>query len=374
MMGPEMTGPEIMLEVFRSRIDKVVGHKRGEIPVSSKDKMLQIINSHLRGQERIGFFNALPDSTVLWTLVNFQGSKSDPHSAIKSIRFQEYLNRVGLWSYRERSKSGGNNYHVWMFFASSIPAAKVWLVFQTLRDRHHFDGTPLTSAKGLLEEQKSFAWLPLFGGRDQFFVSNTILRDGYGVKDDATAFVDKNNKTFRNQWKVLIEIRRIPESRLDYAIDLLRLPHETSQGYLVPEGIDEPSTAMDYLVRQCPALDTMVSAKSLDADSAFVLSRLFAGFGCTEQLDDILANKCGYGHEEVREFRKRSFHEPYPTCDELRARYGEACARCPEPLEDQPPWENSGHGWRKDIHASQDRMRSASPAMLYFNAGKAQTR
>ncbi len=363
-----MTGPQIMLDVFRSRVDRILVRGRGETSVASREDMLERIAVHLRGAKRIGFYNALPDSTVLWTMVDFQSFEGDPYKGEQSIRFMDYLRRAGLWGYRERSKSGGDSYHVWVFFQSPVAVRKVWLLVETLRERSHFDGIVLTSPGDEFDPRKGFAWLPLFGGRDEFYDPTGIPKSCYGIKDGATAFVDEGNSAFRNQWKVLLEIKRIPETRLDYAVDLLKLPRVSHDGFFVPEGVDSPTTAIKYVEEKCSALRKILSDDVIDADNVALLSGLYAGLRCSERFGQVMEQKPGYTLERVQELLNAGFYQPFPSCEVLHKVAGVECD-CEEELPGRlPPWTCSERKWIRDVEASSERWRKPSPANWYFRA------
>ena len=155
--------------LFKGRTDKVgvLDDTPKAKTVRSEEEIHDLVEKHLEGQDRLGFYNLLPDGTCPWAVIEFedhgkQGDLSDPDE--KSKAFMKHMDSAGLTCYREVSKNpNGKCFHVWIFFDKSISAKRVHLGLRYF----------LNAAMGINVEVfpkgydtstiGNFVWLPLFG-------------------------------------------------------------------------------------------------------------------------------------------------------------------------------------------------------------------
>jgi len=231
------------------------------IPVTEPKQIQEHhLSRHLKGIERIGFYNLLPDSKVRWAVVEFEahGSKGVTSPTTTSIRFMGLLEEAGIRAYRERSKSGGENYHVWVFFEEPIPAVKVRrLLAAVLRRMGLADDNgpkvevfpPRDYAEGTIG---TFVWLPFFGGTDR-------MKDkkGLGVRQDCTVFIDKDGKSIQPA-EFVATAKKNPRSAVNEALSHFgvtaprqRPPTGGRSPIRMPEVASE-SELLAPLLKNCP--------------------------------------------------------------------------------------------------------------------------
>ena len=134
-----MKKEKVILNVFQSRKDQI-GHVKFDKATSEKfsgndDELLQKINYHLEGKQRLGFYNKLDDLTVRWAVVEFEdhGSGKVPDPWGYTLKLRKLLCDVGITLFTERSKNReGNSYHNWLFFEKPLNAGYVHDVLKAL--------------------------------------------------------------------------------------------------------------------------------------------------------------------------------------------------------------------------------------------------
>ena len=188
----------LFMDLFAGRQDRIGTRSRMSTPIADAGQIASChVPGHLDGRERIGFYNMLPDSTVNWAVVEFEahGTQSVKDPGAMAVKFMQLAREAGLWAYRERSKSGGENYHVWMFFESPVLAGKVRKLLIGLLDRLGLAeaGRPkvevFPSGDSAHRTLGKLVWLPFFGGAD-----NVNGKPGHGVREGCTVFLTDNGE------------------------------------------------------------------------------------------------------------------------------------------------------------------------------------
>jgi hypothetical protein len=126
-----------LFELFKARTDQIgtVGKKAYSKVVRQVSEVLDLLQQHLEGKARLGFYNLLPNGTCPWAVVEFEdhgkaGDLQDPDE--KSKAFMEHMESVGITCYREMSKNpNGRCFHVWIFFEKPMSAKKVHLALKS---------------------------------------------------------------------------------------------------------------------------------------------------------------------------------------------------------------------------------------------------
>ena len=158
----------------------------------------QVILRHLKGLQPYGVYLLAEDRTRALA-VDF-----DQEDLTPPMEFLAAAKNHGLATYIERSKSKG--YHVWMFFGEAgASAAKARRVAQYLLHRMGMPGTEIFPKQDRLDGPDSygnFINAPLFGAL---------------VPRGRTVFLDEMNpsEACPDQWELLANVRRAPESLLD---------------------------------------------------------------------------------------------------------------------------------------------------------------
>ena len=173
-----------------------------------------VFREHLSGHQSIGIYPLLRDATCWFLACDFDG-KQDPAPptsasqqdmptwALDAVAYQTTCEHHGIPAYLERSRSGQGG-HVWIFFASPVPAAAArYLGFSLLRET--------MAVRGDLALESY----------DRFFPSqDTLPKGGFGNLialplqppsrlHGHTEFVDKALCPWSDQWDFLSKVQRL---------------------------------------------------------------------------------------------------------------------------------------------------------------------
>ena len=212
--------PQKIFEIFKGRTDRVGvgGDAASSIAVHSEKEILDLVQQHLEGKSRIGFYNLLPDGTCPWAAVDFDdhgnaGDLKDPDE--RSRAFMEHMKSAGISCYREKSSNhNGRCYHVWMKFDKPISAKKVHLALKSFVNRAMGIDVEVFPKGYDASKIGNFVWLPEFGGEDNI---------GLGTPAGRTLLVDEKGKPFPDQDKILSGIIPITEDQFDKFIAAYKL-------------------------------------------------------------------------------------------------------------------------------------------------------
>jgi len=212
--------PQQFFDLFKGRTDSVGigGNKASSIAVHSEKEILDLVQQHLQGKTRIGFYNLLPDGTCPWAVVDFDdhgkaGDLKDPDERSKA--FMEHMKSVGISCYREKSSNpNGRCFHVWIKFEKPLSAKKVHLAIKTFVNRAMGIDVEVFPKGYDATKLGNFVWLPEFGREDNL---------GLGVPAGRTVFVNDKGKSFPDQEKTLAGIIPTTEDQFDRFIATYKL-------------------------------------------------------------------------------------------------------------------------------------------------------
>jgi hypothetical protein len=165
-----------------------------------------VIRKHLLGKETIGIYPLLKDNTSWLLAADF-----DKENWMKESRaFLQYCKQYKLHAYLERSRSGKGG-HVWIFFQEPYPAGKSRnIAFHLLRKA------------GILSQfEKDASFDRLFPNQNYhsgkgFGNLIALPLNKKGMADGNTCFINpETGEPFRDQWKFLAEVQKVPTSQLD---------------------------------------------------------------------------------------------------------------------------------------------------------------
>lgn len=172
------------------------------------------IYRHLEGKDEngcdvIGIYAILSDNNCHFLCVDFD-DKSCEHDYQNDVL--AYVNVCKDWGIPysiERSRSG-NGAHVWAFFSEPLSAVKV----------RRLGNAILTEAMNREGRMSFKSYDRLFPNQDRlpeggFGNLVALPLQGKARKDGNSIFVDETFTAYDDQWKYLLEVKRIPESMVD---------------------------------------------------------------------------------------------------------------------------------------------------------------
>jgi hypothetical protein len=182
-----------ILTLFKGRTDRIGGVARGRSMhfkiLNPNQEMPRYLLRHLKGHQRIGFYNFLSDGTCYWALLEFEKKDNEKQNLEDAFLLKRTLTECGMRSYIERSSSD-TGFRLWIFFdspaSSTLLREALHIVLHKLKLEEHVNIYP-TEEKSRAEEGAcgEFAWLPFFGDSD-------IM--GKGLKHGHTLFLDDSKK------------------------------------------------------------------------------------------------------------------------------------------------------------------------------------
>ena len=204
--------PAYQFDPYMFRLHKMKGgtfksyEQKTFLPLSDKE-----IKKHLQGEQLIGIYPLLQDNTSWFIAADFDGD----NWAEECLKVLEVLKEKGISAYLERSRSG-NGGHVWIFFDRPYPAIRSRKLFKALLEK--------AGVFSLLDKTSSFD--RLFPNQDALSgkgLGNLIALPFYrpALERGNSCFVDKEMKSFEDQWKFLSEIERVEISLLDQLLENL---------------------------------------------------------------------------------------------------------------------------------------------------------
>lgn len=136
-----MASLNLLQDLFQARVDAyALGTSKPERPNKFQYVRVQaplteqVLQDHVAGKHCVGVYPILPDSTVWWFAIDFDGESFA--AAYEAARAQQLaLEAQGLFVYLERSRSGFG-VHLWGFFDAPVPARLVRRALQHFLLKH----------------------------------------------------------------------------------------------------------------------------------------------------------------------------------------------------------------------------------------------
>lgn len=183
-----------------------------------------LILSHLQGNHILGVYPLLLNNTCHFITSDFDNHNGDQNPLEDIKAFYEVCQVQEISCYVLRSKSG-NGYHGFIFFNTAVPAYKARIVAFAL----------LQEAGVIGEDVKLSSFDRLFPNQDELSgrgLGNLIALpfQGRATKKGHTLFLDPETgftKPHKDQWEILGNITRVPESTLDELIEAWGLTQDT---------------------------------------------------------------------------------------------------------------------------------------------------
>ena len=167
---------------------------------------LEVVRSHLEGNQTIGIYPLLEDNTSYFIVADFDKDNWEKDSK-KFIKICEANN---IQAYLERSRSGKGS-HVWIFFEDKYPASKSRAIILEL----------IRKVLNLSEFEKEVSFDRLFPNQD-FLAKNgvgnliSLPSNGKSIKEQNTTFLNHDSyKIIPDQWEYLKNIKKTSIAQLD---------------------------------------------------------------------------------------------------------------------------------------------------------------
>ena len=183
-----------ILKIFKCRTDKVIGFARGKDMVfrlrMPSREIPRYLLRHLKGHQRIGLFNFLPDGTCYWSVIEFEKGENEFINLDSAMTVKKSLREAGLNAYLERTQAD-KSFRVWTFFDRAVDSSNVRKAFALMLDKlglaEHGKIYPTEdSLNGSENTTGEYCWMPFFGGTDNV---------GKGVRQEHTLFLDDEGET-----------------------------------------------------------------------------------------------------------------------------------------------------------------------------------
>lgn len=181
------------------------------------------ILAHLRGRREdcsdvIGLYPLFPDGTCWFLVFDFDNHDEDNavckdwEQEVDVIRKMCYS--LGIDALVERSRSG-NGAHVWIFFQEAVQAQKARRFGEALLAK----GAESVSVKGFSYHDRM---MPMQEYLPDCKLGNLIALplQGQALKRGNSAFVDDNWEPYKDQWKRLLNTKKLSEKEIDDFINL----------------------------------------------------------------------------------------------------------------------------------------------------------
>ena len=254
-------------------------------PLTYNDIFNHLAGKDTLGRDVIGLYPIRKDNTCCFLCTDFD-DKSCEHGYKNDVL--AFVNVCKTWNvpcYIERSRSG-NGAHVWVFFEMPITAFKARKLGNAI----------------LTEAMNSDAHLS-FKSYDRFFPNQDTLPEGglgnlvalplqgMARRKGNSVFVDENFNAYADQWKMLSQINKLSELKLD---SLLRQRSVPTLGELSKTSESKPW--------ETPQID---DAQTYDYPKQIVLTRanmLYVPLAC-------LSAKCVNIFKRIAAFRNPEFYE-----------------------------------------------------------------
>jgi len=193
MMNDTTISPKQFLELLITRTTHVAVAGRMSIKIE-EEELPDLIDKHLQGKQRLGFYNLLSDSTVRWSVIDLDTHGRTVQEIDYNKRFIRQFHRLSsqfnMDGYYERSKTNG--IHIWHLYKEPKPASEirplitglVQLVGELAKlPEDYISSIEIFPKQIKLNEGElgNMVWLPYFGGTDHL---------GGGVPTGHTVFYE----------------------------------------------------------------------------------------------------------------------------------------------------------------------------------------
>lgn len=179
------------------------GYMPARKPDSSSEYALltdEVIAAHLAGEITVGIYPMLLDHSVYFAALDFDGKGWE--NACKTVH--SFLERYGLSSYIERSRSG-NGGHVWLFFPARIPAVTIRSLLRKMLEQAFAN----QGNKALKSFDRIFPNQDFLSGKS-FGNLIALPLQGISAKSGNSVFIDPfSQAALSDQWTFLRNIRKI---------------------------------------------------------------------------------------------------------------------------------------------------------------------
>lgn len=205
-----------LISLLRGRKDRILLSNKKSVSISENEYQ-HYVDRHVAGEERMGIYPILDDDKVNFAVIDIDShnNRSDTAKANEiSLELIKRLNDSGIISYREVSKRGYGNYHLWILLKEPVPAESVRKALKSVVDE--------------LEKKCQDA-----GVRIEVFPKQDKLSGGIGnavwlplfppdMKENRTVFVDINGESTNP-----VFIQNDPESLLRLVSSVTSKKEET---------------------------------------------------------------------------------------------------------------------------------------------------
>lgn len=175
------------------------------IPLNQRVLIRHLKGEDLKGADVVGIYPLLENETCNFLVFDFDHHDDeqpiDWTGEVDSLR--ALCQQLSIDVLVERSRSG-NGAHVWLFFATPIPA----------KEARRFGSCLLTKGAELVQQKSFLAYdrmLPAQDTMPEGGLGNLIALplQGNALKSSNSAFVDENWAPYPDQWQKLMQIKRL---------------------------------------------------------------------------------------------------------------------------------------------------------------------
>ena len=351
--------------IFNNPTSKVISIevKKGDYEITSR------ADTHLKGQTRLALYNQLADNTCTWANIIFNESSKMP-TARDSLLFAQDCAIAGLTEVkREKTKTKGQNYACWMFFANPISAKKVRYLISLILKRLEIQKAEVLPAEDMLTagSQGMYAWLPYFGGTDNWIDPNGEKRTDLGVKTGFTVFINEDGEPLKAPWA---KIHKYTENEIDNAILYFEdyIPSDPTPG----EGVEIKDSHIKKVLEKCDAVKNILAelkkTNTLNDKILELLGPLFVTWRRTDYLHKLISKTKGYDKAFIdKKLDSLPVGTPFTLCSAFKA-----AGYCPADKKEcfapkAPIVERYGR-LEEDNTADKTKYREFSPAVWGFQA------
>jgi hypothetical protein len=150
----------------------------------------EAVRGHLAGEQLLGRYQLLPDSTVWWFALDFDTDSDGTDVLDQASKQLDAFESAGLQCYLEQSRSG-RGLHIWGFFDQPVPAVDVRRALRPLLlDAESFDRMyPVQTTVSETKPYGNLIALPFFGAQAPAGWASAL---GPGVPGGASVFLHRD--------------------------------------------------------------------------------------------------------------------------------------------------------------------------------------